>query len=467
VDKYIIIGYIGSGLMAGVASIFWSASFATIAVATGNGMELDAIAAVYISGTAATGGLANVVGCVIGSIMLVVIRSGLNFALAKLDVSINSTYVTYVISGIIVVAAVMADKSRRKISRRRKVPNPRRHAMVRLARVAISLALVVVLVVAHVNVMKDTEDGAVENRTVCVLMKSEGNDFWNSVAEGAYAAGEEFGYKVICRGPEGEDASYLPKQREILNMMLSEHPVGIGVVTIADGFTDLLEYAYEQKIPVIQYDSGLYREDLTAITTSSSNPLRSNVVADNYKNASLAAEQVFAEVRDEIIASDNYTVGIIQHSANASADDRANGFAVTFQKLADSDPETAGKCDILIEVKPSEANNAYKTALEFLFEKDAKLIFGTSLIVTNQCSDAVQAAGGKYDGVKFAGYDDGEKVREWLSADTKSPLLGSVSQNPYQMGYLTVKTIIDIEEGNEVKEMIVVPGDWISSKTVQ
>lgn len=48
-EVHTLIGYIGSGLMAGVASIFWSASFATIAVATGNGMELDAIAAVYIS----------------------------------------------------------------------------------------------------------------------------------------------------------------------------------------------------------------------------------------------------------------------------------------------------------------------------------------------------------------------------------------------------------------------------------
>jgi len=200
---------------------------------------------------------------------------------------------------------------------------------------------------------------ALDSRTVCILMKSEGGDFWNSVTEGAYAAGEEFGYKVICRGPEGEDASFLPKQREILNMMLAEHPVGIGVATIADGFTDLLKYACEQKIPAVQYDSGLYREDLAEITAFPDNPLRSNVVADTYQNASLAA-------------------------------------------------------------------------------------------------------GGKYDGVKFAGYDDGEKVREWMNSDSKSPLLGSVSQNPYQMGYLTVKTIIDIGEGKDVPETIVVPGDWIS-----
>ena len=62
----------------------------------------------------------------------------------------------------------------------------------------------------------------------------------------------------------------------------------------------------------------------------------------------------------------------------------------------------------------------------------------------------------------FAGYDDGEKTREWINSDSKSPLLGSVSQNPYQMGYITVKTIVDIAEGRKVEEKIIVPGSWIS-----
>ena len=68
----------------------------------------------------------------------------------------------------------------------------------------------------------------------------------------------------------------------------------------------------------------------------------------------------------------------------------------------------------------------------------------------------------EYGGVIFAGYDDGEKTREWMNSDSKSPLLGSVSQNPYQMGYTTVKTIVDIAEGRKVEEKIIVPGSWIS-----
>lgn len=113
-DKYKIIAYTLSGIGAGIAAIFWAASFATVASATGNGMELDAIAGVYIGGTSAAGGVASIGGSVIGSIMLVVIRSGLNFVLARFNLNLNSTYVTYVLTGIIVVVAVLMDVIKNK-----------------------------------------------------------------------------------------------------------------------------------------------------------------------------------------------------------------------------------------------------------------------------------------------------------------------------------------------------------------
>ena len=72
-------------------------------------MELDAIAGVYIGGTSAAGGVASVTGSAIGSLMLVVIRSGLNFVLARFNINLNATYVTYVLTGIIVVVSVLMD----------------------------------------------------------------------------------------------------------------------------------------------------------------------------------------------------------------------------------------------------------------------------------------------------------------------------------------------------------------------
>lgn len=123
-DKYKMLAYIFSGIGAGIAAIFWSASFTTVAAATGNGYELDAIAGVYIGGTSAAGGIASVAGSVIGSMMLVVIRSGLNFVLARFNVNINATYVTYVLTGIIVVAAVLMDIVKNNRAARVKIETP-------------------------------------------------------------------------------------------------------------------------------------------------------------------------------------------------------------------------------------------------------------------------------------------------------------------------------------------------------
>ena len=120
-DKYKILAYAVSGLCAGVAAIFWSASFPTVAAATGNGMELDAIAGVYIGGTSAAGGVASVSGSVIGAALLVVIRNGLNMVLAKFNFDLNSTYVTYVLTGIIVVVAVLMDVFKTKNQNKVKV----------------------------------------------------------------------------------------------------------------------------------------------------------------------------------------------------------------------------------------------------------------------------------------------------------------------------------------------------------
>ena len=120
-DKYKIIAYTICGMFAGIAAIFWSAAFPTVAAATGNGMELDAIAGVYIGGTASAGGIASVSGSVIGAALLVVIRSGLNFVLATFNLNLNSTYVTYVLTGIIVVVAILLDIMKTKNQNKVKI----------------------------------------------------------------------------------------------------------------------------------------------------------------------------------------------------------------------------------------------------------------------------------------------------------------------------------------------------------
>ena len=108
-DNYKIFAYTFAGLFCGIAAIFYSAYSPDIQCATGNGMELDAIAGVYIGGTSSAGGVASVSGSVIGALLLEVIRSGLNMVLATMQIDVNSDYVTYVLTGVIVVVAILMD----------------------------------------------------------------------------------------------------------------------------------------------------------------------------------------------------------------------------------------------------------------------------------------------------------------------------------------------------------------------
>ena len=82
-------------------------------------MELDAIAGVYIGGTSTTGGAATIAGTILGSMILVIIRSGLNLALNGSGVS--ATNVTYAVTGVIVVGAVMLDVLKKKSAAKVKI----------------------------------------------------------------------------------------------------------------------------------------------------------------------------------------------------------------------------------------------------------------------------------------------------------------------------------------------------------
>lgn len=120
VDKYKMIAYVIGGLFAGIAAIFWTATNPSIPLSEGSGKELDAIAGVYIGGTSTTGGFASIVGTIFGAIILVVIRQGLNFMLVQFNSTLSPTFITYAVTGVIVVGAVLLDVIKRQSANRVK-----------------------------------------------------------------------------------------------------------------------------------------------------------------------------------------------------------------------------------------------------------------------------------------------------------------------------------------------------------
>lgn len=120
VDKYKIIAYAISGLFASLAALFYLAANPSLNIASGNGMELDAVAGVYIGGTSTTGGSATIVGSILGAMILVIIRQGLNLAMSG-GSAVSATNITYAVTGLIVVGAVMLDVLKKRSANKVKI----------------------------------------------------------------------------------------------------------------------------------------------------------------------------------------------------------------------------------------------------------------------------------------------------------------------------------------------------------
>ena len=74
---------------------------------SGQGFELDAIAAVVLGGAAIAGGRGSLIGTLLGALLLGVLNNGLNM------VGVNP-YVQTVVKGVIILLAIYIGRERRK-----------------------------------------------------------------------------------------------------------------------------------------------------------------------------------------------------------------------------------------------------------------------------------------------------------------------------------------------------------------
>jgi len=100
---YSILPYVISGALSAVAATLTSAQILSIDPLAGNGLELDAIAAVVICGASLYGGRGTIIGTLIGVFIMVMIRNGLNL------LGVSPFWQGSAIGGII-IAAVLAER---------------------------------------------------------------------------------------------------------------------------------------------------------------------------------------------------------------------------------------------------------------------------------------------------------------------------------------------------------------------
>lgn len=107
VKKWKMLAYIICGILVGVASIFFVATYTTVQPGYGDQYNNEAIAGCVMGGTSMAGGLASISGTVIGVIIIALLQEGI------LALGFSKDY-QFIITGLIVIVAVYSDVAARR-----------------------------------------------------------------------------------------------------------------------------------------------------------------------------------------------------------------------------------------------------------------------------------------------------------------------------------------------------------------
>ncbi|MWB97135.1 ABC transporter permease [Agromyces seonyuensis] len=103
VGRRVFTAFAVNGLLAGLAGVLYASRFNSVGATTGNGLELDVVAAAVVGGVAIFGGSGSVVGAALGAVLLTTITS----ALAAMRVD---KFWQQAIVGVLILAAIIIDR---------------------------------------------------------------------------------------------------------------------------------------------------------------------------------------------------------------------------------------------------------------------------------------------------------------------------------------------------------------------
>ena len=101
---YVVFG--SMGMLSALSGILFASRLQSATTTAGTLFELDAIAAAYVGGVSAAGGVGKVTGSIIGALVMLSLTSGMN--LMGIDISLQ-----YIVRGAVLVAAVIFDVATR------------------------------------------------------------------------------------------------------------------------------------------------------------------------------------------------------------------------------------------------------------------------------------------------------------------------------------------------------------------
>jgi len=271
--------------------------------------------------------------------------------------------------------------------------------------------------------------------TIAVIPKGTSHEFWKSIHAGAIKAQRELStngaeVEIIWKGPLREDDR--DQQIQVVEGFTSQGVNGIVLAPLDNrALARPVEEAKSAGVPTVIIDSAL-----------ESNSIVSFVATDNRKGGMLGADRL-----GELLGGKGKVILLRYAEGSASTEEREAGFL-------DEMKQKYPNIELVSTIQHGGATrDSAKTASESLLNKfgdDVQGIFCPNESTTAGMLSALQDAG-KAGKVMFVGFD---ATQMFVDAMKAKQLQGIVVQNPFNMGYLGVRTIVESLQGKSVEKRV-------------
>ncbi len=291
----------------------------------------------------------------------------------------------------------------------------------------IFMLLLLVLLVGVLPAWNKMEKAAGEQEIV-VIIKNNTVPFWISVADGARAAGEEFGYKVTIKTPvETAEGSGNEQQAQLVDEAIAKGVDSV-VMTPVDSkaIIPVVARLKEANIPIINLNTRIADDTLYETFVGLEN------INQGYDTAKALFDGMGGKGK----------IFIIEGSTGAQTSiDRVKGV----EKALTEYPEIEVIAQQSANYNRAEALNVVQNLLQAHPDVDA--IFCCNDEMALGAAEAVDAAG-KTGQIKISGQDANDDACE---AIREGKIFVTSYGNPYMQGYTAVQAAVDVLEGKEVE----------------
>ncbi len=277
--------------------------------------------------------------------------------------------------------------------------------------------------------------GSGDGLHVAVIPKGTTHEFWQSIHAGAVKAARELeaegvDVRLTWKGPLREDDR--EQQIQVVEGFLSQGVSGIVLAPLdASALVRPVEEAQRAGIPTVVIDSDLESDVQVSF-----------VATDNYRGGALAADRLA-----ELLEGKGNVLLLRYQEGSASTDARERGF---LERLAEAHPGITVVSD---DQYAGATRDTAKRASENLLNRFAGDIQG--VFTPNESSTAGMLLAlqdvGRAGQVRFVGFDASET---FVTAMRQGQLHGLVLQDPFEMGYRGVRTMVAHLQGQAVEPRV-------------